>query len=169
MTTDHNAADVAHADQLHARSLDDLHQHLPGIRRAYQTHGAIPAMAAVVEILERQRSTARQLRAALALALVELAQVTPVEVDACEEPVTPSVAAPGARVVLVLGQCSHWWIEHQPPDLRLSTAPRVCSFPHPGENWPASPQGLAMVPVTYIGTWTEMRTWTEMPFPEEAS
>ena len=61
----------------------------------------------------------------------------------------------GPRQMLVLGDCGCWWIEHQPPGMRL-TSPRVCSRCRPGQRYPASPQGMALVPVRYVARWTEV-------------
>jgi hypothetical protein len=72
----------------------------------------------------------------------------------------PSTGRTHASRVLVLGTCSHWWIEYRPNVLRVEpTKPRVCTQCPPG-SYPAaavglSPQGLPMVPVVYIDQWTE--------------
>lgn len=62
------------------------------------------------------------------------------------------------REVVVLGDCRHWWIEHQPAGLLVdTTAPRVCTScepDSPGSVGP-SPQGFGMVLVTYLLDWTE--------------
>lgn len=60
--------------------------------------------------------------------------------------------------VLVLAGCGHWWIEYRPGRVPLRPElPRVCSICPPIV--PAavgtSPQGFAMVPVTYVVDWTE--------------
>jgi len=69
-----------------------------------------------------------------------------------------SVTKPRADKVLILARCGHWWIEHRPPVLKVDHAtPRVCSTCRP--DVPAavgtSPQGLALVPVSYVDEWSE--------------
>lgn len=62
--------------------------------------------------------------------------------------------------VLVLANCGHWWAESRPAAEPLrSELPRVCSccLPTVPAAVGASPQGFAMVPVTYIVDWTEER------------
>lgn len=63
--------------------------------------------------------------------------------------------------VLVLANCGHWWAESRPSRVPLRPElPRVCSCCRPtvAAAVGTSPQGFAMVPVTYIVDWTEEKS-----------
>lgn len=63
-----------------------------------------------------------------------------------------------AERVLILARCGHWWTEHRPDNLVVDHAtPRVCTQCPPTAQAAVgvSPQGMAMVPVTYIDRWSE--------------
>lgn len=63
---------------------------------------------------------------------------------------------------IVLGDCSHWWHESVPNDVR-ATSPRVCTRVHGGQSRELvvgkSPQGLDLVHVAYV----------DLPFVERAA